>query len=68
LHPRLLPRKRRDARKNVLLEILHWSQERPAWQRDALRRLLTKGNLSANDFDELTDIAKSAHGLAKAKA
>lgn len=57
-----------DARKDVLSEIFSWSQERPAWQQDALRRLLTSGNLSAKDFDDLAAIAKSAHGLAKAKA
>ena len=30
---------------NVLNEILKWSLERPPWQRDALRRLVTKVNL-----------------------
>lgn len=48
----------------VLLEILNWSKDRPAWQRDALRRLVLQGELSADDINALTEIAKSAHGLA----
>lgn len=49
----------------VLEEILGWSQDRPAWQRDALRRLVLKGELSDDDIRTLTDICKSAHGLAE---
>ncbi len=49
----------------VLEEILQWSQDRPAWQRDALRRLVLKGELSDDDVRELTDLCKSAHGLAE---
>jgi hypothetical protein len=30
---------------NVLQEILEWSQGRPMWQRDALRRLVLNGEL-----------------------
>ena len=39
----------------VLKEILDWSQsqDRPAWQRDALRRLVSKGELSKDDIREL---------------
>lgn len=48
----------------VLKEILEWSQDRPAWQRDALRRLVLSGELSDDDIRELTDTCKSAHGLA----
>src|SRR5258708_6030230 len=36
--------------------ILQWSQDRPTWQRDALRRLITNGSLSEADFKELTGI------------
>ena len=50
---------------NVLEEILEWSQERPAWQRDALRRLVLNGGLSEDDIRELGEICKSAHGLAE---
>lgn len=50
---------------SVLNEILDWSQDRPAWQRDALRRLVLHGELSDDDIRALTDICKSAHGLAE---
>ncbi len=50
---------------NVLQEILEWSQGRPMWQRDALRRLVLNGELSDKDICSLTEICKSAHGLAE---
>lgn len=50
---------------NVLEEILEWSKERPLWQRDALRRLVQNGELSDGDLRTLTEICKSAHGLAE---
>jgi len=49
----------------VLEELLKWSQHRPAWQRDALRRLVLSGDLSDEDIRALTEICKSAHGLAE---
>ena len=49
----------------VLEEILEWSQDRPTWQRDALRRLVLNGELSNDDISTLTDICKSAQGLAE---
>ncbi len=49
----------------VLEEILEWSQGRPVWQRDALRRLVQNGELSEDDLRALTEICKSAHGLAE---
>ena len=49
----------------VLEELLKWSQERPSWQRDALRRLVQSGDLSDDDLHALTEICKSAHGLAE---
>jgi Cdc6-like AAA superfamily ATPase len=49
----------------VLEELLNWSQGRPAWQRDALRRLALNDDLSEDDIRALTDICKSAHGLAE---
>jgi energy-coupling factor transporter ATP-binding protein EcfA2 len=52
----------------VLEEILGWSQERPAWQRDAMRRLVLNGELSDDDISALADICKSAHGLAEQQA
>ena len=47
----------------VLQEILEWSQERPLWQRDALRRLVINGDLTDDDIVELTTICKGEHGL-----
>lgn len=47
-------------------EILQWSLDRPAWQRDALRRLFTAG-IGSEDIAELTDLCKAAHGLAEPK-
>ena len=48
----------------ALLEILDWSLERPPWQRDALRRLVVNGQLTEDDYDELTaiclDLAQSS--------
>lgn len=49
----------------VLEELLEWSQDRPAWQRDALRRLVLNGELIDDDIRTLTDICKSTHGLAE---
>lgn len=49
----------------VIKEILEWSSERPAWQRDALRRLVLNGELSDDDISALTDICKSTYGLAE---
>ncbi|KAB2309354.1 AAA family ATPase [Betaproteobacteria bacterium SCN2] len=48
----------------VLQEILEWSQGRPAWQRDALRRLVLTGEPSDDDIRALTEVCKSVHGLA----
>ena len=50
---------------SVLQEILEWSQDRPAWQRDALRRLMLDDELSDADITALTEICKSGHGLAE---
>ena len=49
---------------SVLKTILEWSQDRPAWQRDALRRLVLNGELSDEDVLHLTEICKSPYGLA----
>jgi len=47
----------------VLEQILEWSKDRPAWQRDALRRLVVNGELTEDDIRDLSEICKSAHGL-----
>ena len=50
-------------RVNVLKEILEWSPSRPPWQRDALRRFASKGELGESDVQELANLCKSRHGL-----
>lgn len=50
---------------NVLHEILAWSQDRPAWQREALRRLILNGELADEDIISLAEICKSVYGLAE---
>lgn len=52
---------------NVLQEIFTWSKDRPAWQRDALRRLVLNGELTEQDSRELADICKGDYGLAEKK-
>jgi hypothetical protein len=49
---------------DVLREIVEWSQSRPEWQRDALRRLVTQGDLEGSDLEELIALCKGTHGLA----
>lgn len=49
----------------VLQNILQWSQDRPAWQREALRRLVLNNELSDEDINALAEICKSGHGLAE---
>ena len=49
----------------VLQEILEWSQDCPAWQREALRRLVLDGELADEDISALAEICKSGHGLAE---
>lgn len=49
---------------DVLQEILKWSMDRPEWQRDALRRLVSNSELEDEDIAALTEICKSTHGLA----
>lgn len=46
---------------SALHEILNWSAGRPDWQRDALRRILEKGNLVESDLLELERICRAKH-------
>ena len=48
--------------KSALGEILKWSRQRPAWMRDALRRLMVGGELSDQDIDELEAICLGDDG------
>jgi hypothetical protein len=43
--------------------ILAWADAWPIWQRDALRRIVINGQLSAIDYDELHVLCKARHGL-----
>ena len=43
---------------DALKDILAWSSDRPAWQRDALRRLVQNGSLSDADIEELTALCR----------
>ncbi len=46
---------------SALHEILNWSSGRPDWQRDALRRILEKGNLVESDLLELDRICRAKY-------
>ena len=49
----------------ALQDILAWSEDRPRWQRDALRRLCTKDFLDEKDYEELLAIAKDEKSSAR---
>jgi len=53
------------AKVNVLKEILDWSVDRPLWQRDTLRRLITQGEVKEADIAEFAESCKARHGLAE---
>ncbi len=43
----------------IALEIiLEWSEDRPQWQRDALRRVVQQSSISDQDIEELTELCK----------
>lgn len=48
--------------KTVLETILEWSNDKPLWQRDALRRIIAKGRLDADDYSELVALCKQGKG------
>lgn len=58
------------APKSVLELILEWSQadHRPAWQRDALRRIVASGKLEDTDIGELVLLCKKGRGDASISA
>lgn len=51
-----------DATKTVLEAILEWSENRPKWQRDALRRIVTGGTPTAEDTAELVSLCRKGQG------
>lgn len=42
--------------RNAYAELVTWSEARPLWQRDALRRLVVNGELTAADIEELSEL------------
>lgn len=47
----------------ILQEILVWTQGIPAWQSDAVSRLLAKQTLTSQDYEDLYALLKLAHGI-----
>ena len=47
----------------ILQEILAWTQGLPAWQSDAVSRLLAKQALTPQDHEDLYALLKLAHGI-----
>lgn len=54
--------KKDDRPKTVLEAILKWSAGRPAWQRDALRRIVSAGTPSPDDVGELVALCRKGQG------
>ena len=48
---------------SILQEIFGWAQGLPAWQSDAVARLLAKQTLTVEDIDDLFALLKVAHGI-----
>lgn len=48
--------------KTVLETILEWSEQRPAWQRDALRRIVSEGTPDEASILELVALCKKGKG------
>ncbi len=48
---------------SLLETVVEWGQNLPAWQGDAVRRLLTQESITDNDISELTTFLRSKHGL-----
>lgn len=47
----------------ALQDILKWSEDRPLWQQDALRRVVSTDYLSTSDLEELTLLCLEEHGI-----
>lgn len=50
-------------RQGIHHSILHWSTDLPAWQRDALRRIVETGEITSTDIDELVSLCRHGKGL-----
>lgn len=51
----------------IYREILDWSADRPPWQQDALRRLVTQERIEETDIADLASLCKAKHGLEDCK-
>lgn len=51
----------------ILQEILKWSKELSEWQQDVIAKLYAKTDLSAQDYDDVHALLKSAHGIVDTK-
>ena len=49
----------------VYQDILNWSQSRPDFMRDALRRIISNDSITSNDIDELALLIKSVYSTLK---
>lgn len=47
----------------ILQEVLVWTQGLPAWQSDAVSRLLAKQMLTPQDYEDLYALLRLAHGI-----
>jgi energy-coupling factor transporter ATP-binding protein EcfA2 len=52
----------KTANKTVLETILDWSADRPLWQRDALRRIVTGGTPDDDAVNDILALCKKEHG------
>ena len=52
----------KKANKTVLETILDWSADRPLWQRDALRRIVTGGTPDDDGVKDILALCKKEHG------
>lgn len=48
---------------SILQEIQRWSSDQPAWQQDAIARIYSKPDLTAQDLDDLYALLKVDHGI-----
>ena len=48
---------------SIMQEILAWTKSIPAWQSDAVSRLLARQELTPQDYDDLYALLKLAHGI-----
>lgn len=52
---------------SILEEILAWGSGLPPWQQDTIGRLFAKGELTAQDDNDLLALVRAAHGLPDAE-